>query len=183
MEKKWIEFGDNNLYRVSNYGEVESRMRRGGRFASGRASDSWKPLCQSMGATDKHGGYYMVVGCKINGSFKVMRVHRLVAELFIRKPEKLEQVNHIDGNRENNRLDNLEIVSAKENIQNALRRGSFHRGQCAGKKTITKEVLKDIQMMISQGRMNKEIAEKYNVDPSNISKIRHGHWKSLKYFQ
>lgn len=46
-------------------------------------------------------------------------VHVLVAKAFLPNPDKLEQVNHIDGDKENNRVDNLEWVSRAQNIQHA----------------------------------------------------------------
>lgn len=49
--------------------------------------------------------------------------HRLVAKMFIPIPKRLLQVNHIDGNKQNNNIDNLEWVSAKENTQHAIKIG------------------------------------------------------------
>lgn len=46
-------------------------------------------------------------------------LHRVVAELFIPNPNNLPQVNHIDGNRENNKASNLEWVTGSENSQHA----------------------------------------------------------------
>lgn len=178
MEKQWKEFGDNNAFRISNYGEVQSRLMNGSCRSKDRLGD-WHPLSVSRAWTDKHGGYYMQFGCKINGKFRSQRVHRFVAALFIRPIKKGEQVNHIDGNRENNRLDNLEIVSPKDNIRNAVERGVFAGlGKCKG--AISAESLNEIICMIATGKTNKEIAKKFNVDPSNISKIRHGKWKAFK---
>jgi hypothetical protein len=54
---------------------------------------------------------------------KNYRIHRLVASAFIPNPEELPQVNHKDGNRLNNRVDNLEWASAKDNMRHAGENG------------------------------------------------------------
>lgn len=64
---------------------------------------------------------YIVVTLKYKGKNKRFYVHRLVAEAFINNIDNKSQVNHIDGNKENNCSNNLEWVNAKENIQHALK--------------------------------------------------------------
>jgi len=69
----------------------------------------------------KHGydgrGYYQVSLCK-NGIAKSHHIHRLLAEHFIENPENKEQVDHLDRNRKNNKINNLRWVTRCENQQN-----------------------------------------------------------------
>ena len=68
---------------------------------------------------------YNFVTLFINGKQKRMRVHRLVAEAFIPNPENKPYVNHIDGNRSNNQVENLEWVTPAENSQHAVSIGQW----------------------------------------------------------
>ena len=55
-----------------------------------------------------------------DGKKKYVRVHRLVAELFVPNPNNLPQVNHIDGNKLNNHYTNLELVNNSQNTKHAF---------------------------------------------------------------
>jgi len=83
-------------YKISNYGRVENHK---GRIASGHNHSS---------------GYLW-----ISISPKQYLLHRLVAKVFIQNPENKEQVNHIDGNKKNSHVSNLEWCTNKENAQHA----------------------------------------------------------------
>ena len=59
---------------------------------------------------------YKYVNLSKNNKTKTYRVHRLVAKAFIDNPEKLPQINHIDENKSNNQVNNLEWCTAKYNV-------------------------------------------------------------------
>lgn len=67
--------------------------------------------------------YYKCVTIYIKGKPKLCRVHRLLAQSFIPNPENKPYVNHIDGCRYNNSLENLEWCTASENTNHAIQTG------------------------------------------------------------
>ena len=72
-------------------------------------------------------GYLYVILCK-NKKTKHLTIHRLVVESFIGEIPKGLTVNHKDGNKQNNNLSNLEIITYKENTRHAMKNG-LHRNE------------------------------------------------------
>lgn len=107
----WIDIeGYEGLYQVSNYGNVRSlNYKRTGKS---------KILKQQ-----KHKSGYLKVNLYINGSMRTYLVHRLVCEAFIDNPENKPEVNHVDGNKGNNAIDNLEWTTRSENQIHAWNNG------------------------------------------------------------
>ena len=66
-----------------------------------------------------------MISVSINNKSKPYRVHRLLANNFIENPKKLKEVNHIDGNKLNNDLSNLEWVSHFGNMQHAFHKMGY----------------------------------------------------------
>lgn len=104
--------GYEGLYEVSNFGNVR-RLK----FINGKHNFNKIKECKQ---TLNTWGYMTVNLCK-NGKPNTKRVHRLVANAFL--GESNLQVDHIDGNKQNNKLYNLEYVTPKENTIRAWKNG------------------------------------------------------------
>ena len=113
--EQWKEIeGFDGLYLVSNLGRVLRKRREYINPQGTTCVIEEKELKPSL-----NGRGYLHVKIRYNGKRHTLVVHRLVAKAFLPNPANKPQVNHIDGNKLNNRLDNLEFATAKENIQHA----------------------------------------------------------------
>lgn len=105
------------FYEVSNIGRVRSisRIVRSGRGYRINPSIILKPALGQWG--------YEQVCLRKNGKKYTKRVNRLVAQTFIPNPDNLPQVNHIDGHKTNNHVDNLEWCDSSQNMIHCHRNG------------------------------------------------------------
>ena len=97
-------------YYVTDSGYIYSRLSNKYNNKNGRIKKIRPQISPS--------GYLHLCLCK-NGKTYNQRVHRLVAQAFIPNPENKPHVNHIDGDKTNNCVENLEWVTASENMQHA----------------------------------------------------------------
>lgn len=98
MKEKWKKSIVDG-YLISNYGRIKNL----------KTGNIIKP--------DKEEKGYCRLSIKVNGVKKHYPIHRLVAIAFIPNPENKEQVDHIDNDKTNNNVNNLQWVSNKENCQ------------------------------------------------------------------
>ena len=103
--------GYEGLYQVSNLGNVKSFPRNG-------TIKQERILKQT-----KDGNGYLTIGLHKNNKSKKVCVHWLVANAFIENKNNFHVINHIDGNKENNRVDNLEFCTQSYNVKEAIRLG------------------------------------------------------------
>lgn len=159
-----IVHGYDNLYCVNPCGTVmsPSYVDKSGMLRKSRALSSVK-----------RGKGYCCVGLIKNGKQVHVSVHRLVAEAFIPNPKNLPQVNHKDGNKENNHVSNLEWCTNQENaihaFANKLRIPTCHVGDRNTRAKLSNEDIRYIRESMESAR---ELSEKFNVSVSAIYKIR-----------
>lgn len=109
--------GYEGFYQVSNFGRVKSMPI----FIYDKKR-KWFKTANILNPKPSKIGYFIVTLCKKTIREKVY-IHRLVADSFIPNTDNKSQVNHINGIKIDNRVENLEWVSCKENIQHAFRIG------------------------------------------------------------
>jgi hypothetical protein len=90
------------------------------------------------------GGYLAVVLCK-GGNPKTMRVHRVVALTFVPNPAQKLFVNHLDGDKLNNCVDNLEWVTHSENLKHAYAKGLIKKGSKRVRDLCSGELFKNVK--------------------------------------
>lgn len=104
-------------------------------------------------------GYPQVILCR-DGYKRANRIHRLVAESFVDTNDASLQINHIDGDKTNNRFDNLEWVTASENMRHAYDNGLVHRSSKAGTPCRPVRVVETGRVYSSQSECARKIGVK-----------------------
>jgi hypothetical protein len=159
------------LYEVSNTGKVRSLDRVITYSNGGVRTTPGKVIAQVVG---KNG--YRVVRLYKNQVETKYTTHRLVAKVFIDNPDKKHYVNHIDGNKTNNRADNLEWVTASENGLHA-----YAIGLSNPQYKLQDEDLFAINVLLKKKVKDTLIARIFGVTPQTIFAIKNG--KNIKRYK
>ncbi len=122
------------------------------------------------GTLTSHG--YRVVTFTVLGKCHRTYMHRVVASAFLPNPESRPQVNHIDGDGQNNTVDNLEWVTAQGNLLHRSRVLGKERGDNHHAATLNTQQVMLIRYLIRDGRKNREIAKQVGVPAKKISELR-----------
>ena len=112
-----------------------------------------------------------------DGKGKNCKVHRLVAETFIENPKALPQVNHIDGDKSNNTVENLEWCTNTENIRHAFSTGLNKSGEKSPYAKLTENEVSEIRKEYVKGDPvygAKPLSRKYGVTSTTIRHIVNG---------
>lgn len=169
-------------YQVSNYGNVRSLDRVIKEKTGKTQTLKGRVLKQRINP----GGYYYI-GLGKNGTKATFAIHQLVAQAFIPNPNNKRIVNHIDGNKLNNSLANLEWSTYSENLEHAYKIGlrrAVRSNEVASKnykRKLTEQQVREIKRLLAAGNLTqKEIATKFSVARSTITEIKSGRrWKHL----
>jgi hypothetical protein len=115
---------------------------------------------------------YLKANLLINGKAVRCRIHRLVAMAFIPNTENKEQVNHINGVKDDNRVENLEWATNLENIRHAYKNNLIDR---SGVKNSHAKLSESQVIEIRNSQLSySELATQYNVNRPCIYKIKKG---------
>lgn len=171
--------GYEGFYQISNFGNVRSLDRKI-KYKNNYRLFYGRNLIKIVDTK----GYYFV-NLKKNSHNEIKRIHRLVAEAFIENPNKFPCINHIDGNKQNNHIDNLEWCSYKHNINEAFRLGLNRYTHKENFKYENKK--KIIQYDLNFNIVKKwesicEAARKTNISQSNISRCCNNKQKTAKKY-
>lgn len=154
MEEIWKDIkGYENEYQVSNIGRIRSLDRY--KYQNGRYGQIQRLYRGKILKFDQDKDGYFTVKLR----HKVFhRVHRLVAQTFLENPENKNTVNHKDGNKKNNCINNLEWATEKENTQHAHKTG-LAKSAMIGKKG---KLSNNFRIRVQIDEKTGEIIGKYN---------------------
>lgn len=119
---------------------------------------------------DSHTGY-LKIRLSIGGIKRTYKIHRLVAMAFIPNPEDLPQVNHKDGDKLNNKVENLEWCTNQYNQQHAYDNDLNYK-KIPGNISLTREQAKEIREKYSRGHTShRKLAKEYGVSKTTIGDL------------
>lgn len=156
-----IAINESKIYYVDESGSVYSMYKKGG---AGKLQATPSKI-----NTSKSSNGYSIVHLYENGKRKTVQVHRLIALAFIPNPLGKKEVNHKDGNKLNNKVENLEWVTPSENLSHAVKNGL--KRAPPRKAMLTDEQVLTIRTM-NNFKFDSILASKYGIGKSSICNVR-----------
>lgn len=176
MKEIWKDIqGYEGLYQVSNLGRIKSLGRTIKKIGP-KGKIFYRDYPEKILKQTKNKKGYLTVILSKNNENKIVRVHRIVAKTFLNLKEKGKEVNHKDGNKENNCASNLEWITHQENMIHAYKNG-LKKGAMTGR--FGKKHNKSMQILQIDTNTNEiigtfygcnEIERKTGIDRSSINK-------------
>lgn len=158
--------GFEGYYEVSNLGRVRSVLRVVAR------NDGRTTTIQSriMGLHNNGRGY-IAASLSRDNKARMHYVHRLVLMAFVGNPEEGQEANHIDFDRSNNRLSNLEWVTGLENVHHSRRAGRTGEGERHHAARLTETDVREARLLYANGWSQSKLAAKYGIRRESMRDI------------
>lgn len=156
-------------YQVSNWGRWKILPRKVNTVL-GERMHICKPRITE--GSNSHG--YRVVQMKKDGIRKMVGLHVLVAKAFIPNPENLPQINHLNAVRSDNRVENLEWSTQKQNVHHTFKlgRNKTTKGEQRANSKLKEADIVEMRNLYKTGKHSyRSLAEKYNVSFSHVDDI------------
>lgn len=137
----------------------------------GNKSTQWLPLKDKI---DTKG--YPCIGVRISGCLKYHRVHQIVAKEWVENPDNKPFINHKNGIKTDNRVENLEYCTASENIKHSYEKLGHPRmqGTKSPKAKLNDKKVREIKKLINEGKTMRAIASIFKTHHSIIQGIKSG---------
>ena len=170
--------GYEGLYEVSNFGNVKSLERQ----VLGRLSSYTRSVKERILKLKTSNYGYLEVSLHKEGKLSTKRVNRLVAIAFINNVNNYSQVNHIDGNKLNNNIDNLEWVNNSMNQIHAHKTGLKRslKGENSNRAILTNEKVLDMKNKYKNGSKIKDLHKEFGIKYTTCWHIIKGNGHSLE---
>ena len=166
MKEIWKPILGFSRYEISSFGRVKAKARYY-KDSWGRTYNSKERILSTKTRYRKSRiDYSKVKLVNDDGAVKNIFVHRLVAETFIPNPNNLSEVNHIDLDKSNNRVTNLEWVTKIENMERCVQKP--HPGETNGNHKLTSEIVSMCRHERDNGKTYAELS-RYIKDVYDIS--------------
>lgn len=170
MEEVWKDvLGFEGLYKISSLGRCL-------KLATGKYPEKILP----EGGNDNGAGYKSYPLVK-ESKLKVSYIHRLVAQAFIPNPENKSQVHHIDHDRSNNRVDNLEWVTPSENICYGVAEGRINNKVRGPNNVVDELMCRKVANMKFNGYTVQAIADELELPRTTVSSVVNGRSKGKMF--
>lgn len=183
-ECEWVQIpGYEGRYEISTCGRVRTMARIAPRTVSGFSSPV-RVKRKELRPSSEPGGYPAIELTNEAGRRRLY-MHRLLAQAFIPNPLNLPVVNHIDGDKTNNALQNLEWCTHAQNAAHASKAGLLPKGligpgeKCPAAK-LTDEKVREIRRRVAAGETQRAVAKEFGVTYGNVSLIvNRGTWSHV----
>lgn len=172
----WKDIAGYSNFMISNLGRVKSKQRKVRYVHAVTKEEHFRVKREEILKCHlSKFGYYFVNLRGDDGIKKNKTIHRLVASGFLPNPNKYTVVNHIDGCKTNNHINNLEWCSNEYNHKHAAINSLVTHGESHPNSKIDRNTVELLKIKMALGYSDIELSKEYNINRSLINSIRNNH--------